>query len=49
MIRLARRAAARIADLKNDALTAPCCSGSVKYVTSCIVTTVGRPGCRGIE
>ena len=34
---------------ENDALTAPCCSGSVKYVTSCIVTTVGRPGCRGIE
>ncbi len=49
MSRAARRAAVRIADLKNMALTGLYSSGSVKNVTSCTVTTVGRPGRSGIE
>ena len=49
MSRAARRAAVRIADLKNMALTELYSSGSVKKVTSCTVTTVGRPGRSGIE
>ena len=45
----ARRAAVRMADLKNMAPTELYSSGSVKNVTSCTVTTVGRPGRSGIE
>jgi hypothetical protein len=49
MSRAARRAAVRIADLKNMALTWLYSSGSVKKVTSWTVTTVGLPGRSGIE
>jgi hypothetical protein len=38
-----------MAALNSIALPGACSDGSVKYVTSCTVTTVGRPGRSGIE
>ena len=37
-----------MADLKNVAVTALCASGSVKYVRSWMVATVGRSHGRGM-